>query len=166
MFQKSPYKHPLSWALYLVGIALVVAGIMLTTPSAPLSDPVQEAEQVSDALVEKYELMVQETGAGVIARAQQPSDRVVVDRATFADPGFLIVSDDEEGAPGEMIGSSDLIVGDYWFYEFDLDELMKVGEVYYVLMVSDDGDQVLTDGDGLIYYDDGVVNVMSFSVQE
>jgi hypothetical protein len=72
-----------------------------------------------------------------------PMDRLVVDYATMPSDGYLVVFTDRNGRPSEFFARSNFLEqGLQKDVEIKLPKEIKRGEVYHVLVFSDDGDKV------------------------
>ncbi len=63
--------------------------------------------------------------------------------ATIQSPGYVIIYDNNEGTPGEVIGQSEyLSAGESGDIMVDVNKVLDEDEYIYAMLYSDDGDQV------------------------
>ena len=73
---------------------------------------------------------------------QQPGITVVVDEAVFKKNGYVVIHKEEGGAPGTVIGHSNmLLAGVQRDVRVTLTEEIKGGESVFVMLHDDDGDR-------------------------
>ncbi len=157
---KDQFGVPKMWLLYLVGIAIVIIGIMLSTPSAT-NDPLIENEQVRELHGRElvYHQSVEASGDGVFVEDQSyGSAFVVVEAVTVEGEGYVEIYADDGGVPGEKIGRSQMLSGAYENVVVDVDSPLIINEVYYAVLVDTEGEMV-TKGDETVV-------MMSFTTNE
>lgn len=70
-------------------------------------------------------------------------ESVRVKKAVLDQSGFIVVHKDSSGAPGQVIGTSNLLEpGDYSGIEIDLSEKIESGDKLYAMIRQDNGDGV------------------------
>lgn len=99
-------------------------------------EPVQEEaieETEQELLVEKNAINVSSAQAG---------DELTVSYALLENPGFIVIHEDEEGKPGSIVGTSDLLLaGENRDVAISLDEELVEDGIYYAMLHADDGDE-------------------------
>jgi hypothetical protein len=158
--QNKQFGVPKMWIFYLVGVALVIVGIVISTP-APTHDPLIENEEVRELYGRElsYHESVELHGDGVFVEDQSyGAEFVMLSGVTIESEGSVVIYDDATGEPGEKIGKSDLLSGEYEKVVIDLREPLIMGGVYYAMLVDGEGEFVVTDS--------GVVVMMSFAAGE
>ena len=169
MFTKPERHIPLSWIFVFIGIVIVVIGIMVTSPSVPLSDPSSQEEIATEQEVlrlQGYQEMLVASGSAVYVIDQiSGSSEVFVSEVIMAAPGYVAIFSDDDGVPGNQIGISDLLENEEHQLIITVDEVLSEG-IYYAVVYQDDGDHVFTGSDSPLANDQGVVVMMSFSVVE
>lgn len=150
MFFKKQPIIPLTWTLWLGAIAIAVIGILLSQPSAPVSDPTKDVlDQTQWQLREDhYTSMIAETGSGVLMADQPEGQEVTVTSVTMSQPGFIAIFDDDDGAPGKRIGSAALKEGLHKDVSVSLTQKVFAGEVCYAVVTTADKEIPLTDAEG------------------
>jgi hypothetical protein len=103
-------------------------------------------------------------GGSLVApvRARAGDGVVVVDEVTLAEPGFVAVLADGDGAPGEVLGTSEaLAAGPHHDVEVPV-EVGEAGDVFVMAFVDADGDGELgwPEHDEPVGADDGVLLVL------
>jgi hypothetical protein len=148
LFKKRPVI-PLTWTIWLGVVALVVMGILLSQPSAPIHDPAQDILNQTqwELREEHYAAMVLDTGFGVLVSDQLPGSGVNIAKATMEVSGFIAIFNDEDGAPGKSIGSVALEKGEHTDIVITLDRKLQAGEVCYAVVMKEK-DTAMTDADG------------------
>jgi len=168
MFFKKQPTIPLLWIVWLGIIAIAVIGILLSQPSAPISDPSKEAidETQWQLREDHYASLVAETGAGVLIADQVTGKEVTVTSATMPASGFLVIFGDDDGAPGERIGSLKLEKGVHENVLVPLSQEVQSGEVCYAVVTQENIDQKesLYDTGDPILDADGAWVLMSFQI--
>jgi len=161
MFFKKQPIIPLTWTLWLGAIAIAVIGILLSQPSAPVSDPTKDVlDQTAWQLREEhYASMIAETGAGVLMADQKVGTEVMVSEVSMSQDGFITIFDDDDGAPGKQIGLVALEEGIHEWISIPLMREVRAGEVGYAVITREDGSVPLTDAEGAWI-------LMSFLIQE
>jgi hypothetical protein len=74
----------------------------------------------------------------VIIANQEPGDTVLVNIVVITQPGYVVIHEDDGGAPGTIIGVSDLVTEYAQNIEIDLDRSSVDGEVLYAMLHFDD----------------------------
>lgn len=77
------------------------------------------------------------------------SAQITIGYAIFEKPGFIVVRDDQNGLPGNVIGVSGRLSGRVEHPSMDLNESLKADRVYYAELVADDGDGVFEESKDL-----------------
>jgi len=148
------------WIFYLIGIALVIMGIVISTPSAT-NDPLVEDEEVRELYGRElvYHQSVEQCGDGVFVEDQPyGSEFVMLSGVTVEEEGKVEIYNDAKGEPGERIGRSELLSGEYENLVVDLERPLIINEVYYALLIGPDGE--------LVTKESGVVVMMSFAASQ
>lgn len=130
-YLKQPYYF---WGIGI--LVIVVIGYLfyrsggLYQPPAP--QPTQETTEAGLLLA----------GADAVnAINQPPGESVIVDLAVFSQPGYVVIHrENEEGKPGEVIGSSELLSGENGSVEIALTEEVSAGDGLFAMLHTDDGD--------------------------
>jgi len=96
-----------------------------------------------------------------------PGDTVTVKEAYLEAPGFVVVYEDDGGTQGEVIGVSDYLEeGSVEGEEITLDRNVEGGELLYVMLYEDDGDEEWSEADGPVIDDEEKVVTQKVTVQE
>lgn len=127
-------------------------------------------EQAEDEFIKNVTEVVEEevvTKNMVMTDEVMPGDSVMVSEAYLEQAGFIVVHEDEDGAPGDVIGVSDYLgEGNIEDEEILLDRVVEGGEVLYVMLHEDDGDEEWSEEDGPIVGEDEKVITFIVTVQE
>lgn len=127
-------------------------------------------EQAEDEFIKNVTEVVEEevvTENMVMTDEVMPGDSVMVSEAYLEQAGFIVVHEDEDGAPGDVIGVSDYLgEGNIEDEEILLDRVVEGGEVLYVMLHEDDGDEEWSEEDGPIVGEDEKVITFIVTVQE
>ncbi|TSC66898.1 MAG: hypothetical protein G01um101466_851 [Parcubacteria group bacterium Gr01-1014_66] len=76
----------------------------------------------------------------VTVKDQTAGDRVEIDSVIFAQPGWLVVHEDRNGAPGNILGAQWFGAGTYQGKAVDLLRSTVSGRTYYAMFHADAGD--------------------------
>ncbi len=117
--------------LVLGGIIIaIIAGVILFQKDAGQPD---DAGNSAGLIVSKN---------AIYAAEQLPSQTVSVALVRLANPGFVVIHEDNGGAPGQILGQSAVLsVGEIKnLSPITLSRSTKDGETLYVVLHSDDGD--------------------------
>ncbi len=135
-------------------ISIIVAGLIFLRNSSQKTSQTDLASNVSGV-----------TGVnGVVVREQFAGDFVLIDAVKLAERGFVAIHLQEDGEPGVLIGSSELVVTEATDIKIPLGRPVVEGEVIYVMLytdVNDDG-ELLFDTDTPVLDEDG--NVISHQI--
>ncbi len=97
-----------------------------------------EAPAPDDTMIEEEEIT-----NTVTAPEQAGGSEVFIERATLTDDGYVVIHEDEDGTPGEVIGASDLLPkGEHVNLIIVLDKEVAEGDVLHAMLHKDDGDGV------------------------
>jgi len=130
---------PKSWILLFLAVVGILVGLYLTSP-----DPVVTGE--SDALPETSRAITFEgmllTGGNAIYLENQTAEQtqVLIGYVVLSAAGYVVVYDDNDGVPGEVVGVSDLLEDGGEHILMRVDEPLQDGEIYYAMLFHDDGD--------------------------
>ncbi|KKU32981.1 MAG: hypothetical protein UX57_C0010G0022 [Candidatus Uhrbacteria bacterium GW2011_GWE2_46_68] len=161
MFFKKQPIIPLTWTLWLGVIAIAIIGILLSQPSVPISDPTKDAldETQWQLREDHYASMITQTRSGVLMADQPEGQEVTVASVTISQTGFIAIFDNDDGAPGKLIGSAALKEGLHEDVSISLQRKVFAGEVCYAVVTTSNEEIPLTDAEG-------VWILMSFLIQE
>jgi glucose/arabinose dehydrogenase len=97
-----------------------------------------------------------------------PGKVVNIKKVKLSQPGYVVIHQEEVGAAGEVLGSSDLLSeGETENLSVDLSREISQGEVIYAMLHSDDGDgEFNIENDVPVEDDEGNVIMMMFVVKE
>lgn len=131
----------------LLALVAVVVALLLTRPSSeevttpPLVDTPVENE-------EEFNNVSGDATNSIIVNDQLPGDVLFYDNLNLAGDSFVVVRNDVDGEPGEVIGVEFVESGADATGNVELEEPTAEGETYYVELYAD------TDGDGT--FEEGV----------
>lgn len=140
----------------LAALAVAAAAILIVRPIAPREERPAGAP-LSSMRVGRNAIYVPD---------QAPAGSVAVGFAVLAEPGFVVIRDDEEG-PGRVLGASRLLsTGETRDFAVSLDEPTSAGH-YFAALYRDDGDERFeADEDAPVRDADGSAMMMRFLVAE
>ena len=78
---------------------------------------------------------------------EDAADVVTIDEAYIDEPGFAVIHEDDDGAPGAVIGASDLIDGEASDFDAELDRDAEDDELLYAMLHYDEAGTEEYDGD-------------------
>lgn len=142
--------------LILISAAVAGAAALLVRPIAPPEERPAGAP-LSSMRVGRNAIYVPD---------QAPAGSVIVGFAVLAEPGFVVIRDDEEG-PGRILGASRLLsTGETRDFAVTLDEPTSAGH-YFAALYRDDGDERFeADQDAPVRDADGSAMMMRFLAAE
>ena len=107
------------------GLGLLLAGCAQATPAAPTVEPLPPAEQPTSELTPSVSVSDQDVSGGI----------VTIDQVVAVERGWLVIHIAENGAPGPVIGQTQVRVGtnDNVQVEIDLDR--ATGQLFAMLHV-------------------------------
>ena len=88
---------------------------------------------------------------------QLPSQVIKVHFIHFNEPTLLVIQKDREGNPGEIIGVSQVLMGEIEGAEIALRQKMLIDETFFATAYRDDGDGIYTPGKDIRVYDNSGV---------
>ncbi|MDZ7726105.1 MAG: hypothetical protein U5L75_00810 [Candidatus Campbellbacteria bacterium] len=117
-----------------VGVLLVlvvaVVALLLTRPSSEEVNPPEQNE-------EEFNSVSGDSENSVIVNDQIPGDVVFYDSLNLTEDGFVVVRNEVDGEPGEVIGSAFVEAGTDMTGNVELDESTSEGDQYYVELYTD-----------------------------
>ena len=125
--------------MMIVGAIIIIAIIAFVFISQ--NNKTQQSTQVaaSPAAEEVMEEKM-EKDSSIEAIAQPADSSVTVDSASFVAPGYIVIHEQVDGAPGPVIGSSALYeAGSFQDVSVALDRESVSGETLYAMLHDDDG---------------------------
>lgn len=136
------------WLILLVVAAAVVLVVSMT--SGP-------TEQPSDGETSTPSVMVSD---------QAPGESVMLGEVTLASPGFVVVHEETNQAPGSIIGNSRYLeVGSHTDVEVSLNRASEDGEGLYAMVHADDGDEAFQgDSDNAVMDSDDDIVMQRFMI--
>jgi len=156
------------WTIAFVVFVLIIAAIIITQPNGRQASPTPESEANGGERMQTFEAMLL-TGQDAIFVDNQPAQErsVLVWFALFANPGYVVIHEDDGGVPGGAIGASMWLLDGAENFRVDVDRPLEEGEIYYAMLHADDGDQVWSEAKDFPVSDgQGNVVVMTFSALE
>jgi hypothetical protein len=95
-----------------------------------------------EVVVEPFEVSVAPTPSVEVTSPQQVArvDEVLVARAVSDGPGFIVVHEDDNGAPGPVLGNAALADGENTDVVITLDRTLVDGETVYAMLHTDTGE--------------------------
>jgi len=136
---------PILWIVFLVIIAVLVVGMLLTSPAPVANGPEGESALLEDMTPREstFASMLLVGDSGIYVEDQTAgNDEVLVAVAILENPGFVVVFDDRDGVPDDVIGVSELIVDNGENFVVEVEDLLEDSEVYYAVLYEDDGDGI------------------------
>lgn len=135
---------PKSWVFLFLAVTAVLIGIYFTTPTPTEPDASESLPETSRTTT--FEEML-EHGENAIYLEDQTAGQteVVVGYVVLSSPGYVVIYGDEEGVPGEEIGSSALLEEGGEHISLRVDDVLVDGDVYYAMLWHDDGDGLFRD---------------------
>lgn len=131
---------PKLWIFAFLAMAVLVVAILVSEPQLPEPTGSEEVILEPDRSA-TFEQMLK-IGDNAIYVENQPSDQVYV-RVGFtvlSQSGYVIILDDNEGVPGEIIGESDLLEAGGEHFIVPVDKHLEHDQVYYAMLYHDNGD--------------------------
>lgn len=96
-----------------------------------------------DFLIPTDEAVPNENVFELFVPEQAGGDNVFIESAMFLDGGYVVLHTEDGGAPGAVIGASELLpAGITENFLFDIDEEVVEGDVLFAMLHTDDGDGV------------------------
>ena len=152
-------NKPTKWLIIIAVLVLVLGGgYYLSSRSKRVSQtPERQYSETAEGGVPDNRVIVSD---------YSPGDTLSVAVVRLAQPGFVVVHEDNEGTPGEVIGVSALLTsGERNDVSVSLDREIKEGEAVHVMLHGDDGDEEFSlDSDNPLTDDEGTVVAESFLV--
>ena len=141
-------RVPLSWIVFLVLVAVIVAAILLTSPAGPATAPSSPEDVEATPREGTYQNMLR-TGPNAIFVDTQlvGTNEVIVGVVAMAEPGFIVIHADDGGKPGEIIGVSDPIIEGGENVRVSIDADLEAGAVYYAMLHADANGNGAFDGE-------------------
>ena len=167
---------PKTWLFFFVIMIVLVIGAILqaSIDSGPF---VTVHEGTSSSLLSSSEMtdrqknaegMAAKGGNTIYIENQKAGQSIVsIGFALFADSGFVVIHEDENGVPGKIIGSSALIRKRENQFTIQTSIRLKKDQMYYAALHRDNGDETFKDADdGFLNDADSDVALMSFLATE
>lgn len=167
---------PKTWLFFFVVIVVLVIGAMLQLSidsssskvvPAGSSSEIRSSSNMTDRQ-KNAENMAAKGGNTVYLENQTAGQSTVkIGFAMFADSGFVVIHEDNNGTPGKIIGSSALIRKRADQIMIQISPPLKKDQVYYAALHRDNGDATFKETDNRFLDDtDGDVTLMSFLATE
>ncbi len=104
----------------------------------------------------------------IFAPDQKPGSDVNIGLAVFGEEGYVVIHEDSNGAPGKIIGSSELMmVGESQNVEIELSRLSRNGENLFAMLHKDNGDGSFNPAEDAPVVDEtGNIILMRFLISE
>lgn len=84
---------------------------------------------------------LREVANGLIASGRLAGDPIIIEEVKLSEPGYVVIHEDDGGAPGAIIGVSDFLsAGTKKGVEIQLDRASVVGETLWAMLHGDNGD--------------------------
>jgi len=128
-------------ASFVVGFG--ISWILFSVPvSAPASDNM--ANETSTPAIEVNASSTSSVeGKGSISTIDQPANKTAsIKSVMFANPGWVVIREERDGAPGNILGAQWFISGTYDDQFVELLRPMIAGGTYYAALYNDDGDKL------------------------
>jgi len=159
-------RIPISWILILVGIATVVAAILLTSPLGPAVAPTSPEDVGLTPRQENYQNMLRVGSSAIYVEPQiVGATEVVVSLAVLEQSGFVVIHADDSGKPGRIIGVSAFLVDGGERIVVPVDEVLEEGKVYYAMLHQDADLNGVFDGESERPLTDAMNNVILMSFE-
>lgn len=153
-----PNRIPLIWGIFLLGIGLTIAAILLTTPPPA---PLFQGEV--PPRVQTFETMKADGGYGIYLEDQPAGQSTVSVGFAVCSSCFVVIFDNANGVPGTQMGASMFLAEGGEHVSISLEEPLVSDEVYYAMLRKDNGDGVYEPSmDPPLTNTSGVTALMSF----
>ncbi|MDG1949389.1 MAG: hypothetical protein P8J32_01040 [bacterium] len=132
---------PKSWIFIFLAVIAAITGLILTTE--PTEEVVEEpTEEVMEATRSTTFTNMLATGEDAIYLENQPADTQSVDvgYVVLSQPGYVVIAADNDGVPGERIGTSRWMDDGGEHVTVDLTQTLLHDNVYYAVVHHDNGD--------------------------
>ncbi len=128
-------------AAFIVGFG--ISWILFSVPvSAPSNNQATQNTMVSD-LSSATSSVASAEGKGSISVVDQPAGKTAaIKSVTFASPGWVVIREDHNGEPGNILGAQWLTSGTFDDQFVELLRGMVSGGKYYAVLYNDDGDKL------------------------
>lgn len=155
------------WIFVFCAIVFLVLAIVFTQPKTQEDDPllVNGLESNGSVRVQTFEQMLDSGENAIYVEDQKVGEReVVIGLVLLTDPGFVVLYDNNEGLPGEVVGVSRWILDGAELFSVDVDTPLEEGAIYYAILYKDDGDQEFVhEKDSPVYDSEDSIVLMTFS---
>ncbi len=114
-----------------------------TTPLTEEEMMMMEKEMMEKEMMEKEMMMMEETGQPSLLVSDQSlvDSQVVIDWLFLDKPGYIVIHMDLEGAPGPVIGNSEVLSGSMTSVWVSVDAI-QAGTGVFAMLHYDNGDAV------------------------
>lgn len=164
-------KHtsiPKTWIFIFVVVLVTIIGAWIQSShkeSSPVVQAFEQKSQTTERITKANEMI--KSGGNSVYIEDQPSGQsnVVVGFTVLTEPGFVVIHEDNNGVPGKVIGSSDLINGRVEQLSIPISDPLVSDHVYYAILHKDNSNGIfLETEDGFMDDKDQTVVMMSFLV--
>lgn len=144
-----------NWFFYIVALLLIflVGYTIWSTQAQRAEAPTIEEERVEEGATEAVlpeeiegasEPAIPEDVNKIEVEENFAGDTIIIDFVLLADRGYVVIHEDVDGDPGEIIGASlRLLPGENEELLIELSRPSEKGEVLYAILHTDDGDERL-----------------------
>ncbi|NQV90336.1 hypothetical protein HQ487_02915 [Candidatus Uhrbacteria bacterium] len=131
---------PKLWFFVFLAVGAIIIAILVTGPKTP-QNPSQEEVLLEPTRATTYGQMLEKGGNAIYLENQTSGQSLVqVGFVILSAPGYVVIFDDNDGLPGKIIGSSDLLQSGGEHFFVSVDKGLEEDEVYYALIYHDNGD--------------------------
>ncbi len=163
---------PISHLLFASVVFVALLGLFLTSPNqnSPKNQETSEIGSQKSALVPQSNISTNflEKGGNTIVITNQAVGEytVSVEKVVLSQEGYIVIFNDNDGVPGDIIGESELIDGEQGQVQVTLSRVLGEDEVYYAMLFHDDGDGLFREiKDTQVITTDEMVVLMSFATE-
>lgn len=135
-------KLPKSWIIVFIAVMAAVIGFALTSqPDEPIQPEEAKETTMEPSRAATFEGML-ETGSDAIYLDNQTAGQseVIVGYVVLSQPGFVVIAADNDGVPGERVGTSRWMDNGGEHVSIGLDQALELDQVYYAVVHHDNGD--------------------------
>ena len=161
-------KIPKLWILVFLAITAIVIAIIFTQPE--IQEDITDTLLENDASprVQNFENMLLSGEDAIFVDDQKSgNNEVVVGLVVLSQPGFVVVHKDDDGLPGEIIGSSIWLEGEVEDFYVSVSESLETDAIYYAVLYADNGDQEFNASvDKMTENESGAIVLMTFTANE
>ncbi len=137
---------PKLWIFFFLLVGGLIVGFALSSPVVEEQEEIvdfQENVEMGGVRAQTFGAMLDGGGNAIYLENQSSGTTgVQVGFAVLARPGFVVIFDDDDGVPGEVIGTSNLLQSGGEHLTVALQTFLIDGAVYYAVLYHDNGDLV------------------------